>query len=86
MSLGEFHIERALGVQWCIEADEFQFRVKVKENPLKGRGVLSIVASVYDPLGFVAPFIFGGKQIIQTLFKDKVSWDEDLHILPSWES
>ncbi|KAK7888620.1 hypothetical protein WMY93_024180 [Mugilogobius chulae] len=24
MALGETHIERALGVQWCIEADEFQ--------------------------------------------------------------
>lgn len=33
MALGETHIERALGVQWCIEADEFQFRVLVKENP-----------------------------------------------------
>lgn len=27
MALGETHIERALGVQWCIAVDEFQFRV-----------------------------------------------------------
>nr|XP_021322660.1 uncharacterized protein LOC108179640 [Danio rerio] len=88
MALGELHIERALGVQWCIEADEFQFRVIVKKNPMTRRGVLSTVASVYDPLGFVAPFLLVGKQILQVLCKDKVSWDEDLpeHILPQWES
>ncbi|CAI5657210.1 unnamed protein product [Oreochromis niloticus] len=88
MALGELHIEGALGVQWCVEADEFQFRVVVKENPLTRRGVLSTVASVYDPLGFVAPFLLVGKQILQTLCRDKVSWDEPLpeHIQPQWES
>ncbi|XP_061819927.1 uncharacterized protein [Nerophis lumbriciformis] len=88
LALGEPHVERALGVQWCIEADEFQFRVQVKDNPLTRRGVLSTVASVYDPLGFVAPFILIGKQILQTLCKDKVNWDDDLpdHILPRWEA
>ncbi|XP_061906861.1 uncharacterized protein LOC133652293 [Entelurus aequoreus] len=88
LALGEPHVERALGVQWCIEADEFQFRVQVKDNPLTRRGVLSTVASVYDPLGFVAPFILIGKQILQTLCKDKVNWDDNLpdHILPRWEA
>jgi len=83
MALGGPHIERALGVQWCIEADKFQFRVQVKDNPLTRRGVLSTVASVYDPLGFFAPFTLIGKQILQRLCKDKVNWD-DLpdHILP----
>ncbi len=88
MALGELHIERALGVQWCIEADEFQFRIIVKENPLTRRGVLSTVASVYDPLGFVAPFVLVGKQILQALCRDKEGWDEELpeRILPQWES
>ncbi|XP_061767094.1 uncharacterized protein LOC133559382 isoform X3 [Nerophis ophidion] len=88
LALEEPHVERALEVQRCIEADEFQFRVKVKDNPLTRRGVLSTVASVYDPLGFVAPFILIGKQILQALCKDKVNWDDDLpdHILPRWEA
>ena len=38
MALEDPHIERALGVQWCVKADEFQFRVIVKENPLTRRG------------------------------------------------
>ena len=88
MALGELQIERAFGVQWYIEADEFQFKVEVKENPLTRKGVLSTVASLYDPLGFVAPFKLVGKQILQALCRDKVGWDEELteNILPQWES
>lgn len=88
MALGEQHMDRALGVQWCVASDEFQFRVIVKENPFTRRGVLSTVASVYDPLGFVAPFILVGKQILQQMCRDKLSWDDTLpdDLLPLWES
>ncbi|XP_055499365.1 uncharacterized protein LOC129701946 [Leucoraja erinacea] len=87
MALGEQHMDRALGVQWCVASDEFQFRVIVKENPFTRRGVLSTVASVYDSLGFVAPFILVGKQILQ-MCRDKLSWDDTLpdDLLPLWES
>lgn len=50
----------------------------VNERPLSRRGVLSTVASIYDPLGFVAPFILVGKQILQQMYQDKVGWDEPL--------
>ncbi|XP_023805606.1 uncharacterized protein LOC111946470 [Oryzias latipes] len=88
MALSEIHIERALGVQWCVESDQFQFRVTVKENPLTRRGVLSTVASVFDPLGFVSPFILLGKQILQQMCRDKLSWDDTLpeNLRPQWES
>ena len=62
MDLGESHIERALGVQWCVTSDHFQFRVIVKEQPLSRKGILSTVASIYDPLGFIAPFVLVGKK------------------------
>ncbi|XP_058269504.1 uncharacterized protein LOC131367889 [Hemibagrus wyckioides] len=64
ISLGEPLLERALGVRWCISSDDFQFRVTVKEHALTRRGVLSTVAFIYDPLGFVAPFILRGKLIL----------------------
>ncbi|KAK0136558.1 hypothetical protein N1851_027293 [Merluccius polli] len=87
MALGEQHMDRALGVQWCVSSDQFQFRVLVKENPFTRRGVLSTVASVYDPLGFVAPFILIGKQILQQMCRDKLSWDDPLpdDLRPLWE-
>lgn len=36
------------------------------------------MASIDDPLGFVAPFILVGKQILQQMYQDKVGWDEPL--------
>jgi len=37
-------VERALGVSWDIENDEFSFDLKVLNKPLTRRGVLSIVS------------------------------------------
>ncbi|XP_067432783.1 uncharacterized protein [Thunnus thynnus] len=88
MALSSPHMERALGVEWCITSDSFKFRVQVKPNPLTRRGVLSTVASVYDPLGFMAPFVLLGKQILQEMCREKLGWDEDLpeRLRPQWES
>jgi len=36
------------------------------------------MSSVYDPLGFLAPFILIGKQILQQLCRDKADWDEPI--------
>ena len=88
LALGEPQLERALGVRWCVVSDQFQFRVVVNERPLSRRGVLSTVASIFDPLGFVAPFILVGKQILQQMCRDKIGWDEPLseELRPKWES
>lgn len=64
-------MERALGVQWCIENDSFQFRIVLKDRPCTRRGILSTVSSVYDPLGFVAPLLLEGKKILQELYREK---------------
>lgn len=69
-------IERALGVLWCIDSDTFRFRIQVKEKPFTRRGILSTVCSVYDPLGFLAPFILPAKILMQQLIKAKLGWDE----------
>ena len=36
---------------------------------------VSSVSSVYDPLGFAAPFILVGKQLLQQLCCDNKGWD-----------
>ena len=71
-------MERALGVQWCVETDSFQFRITLKDKPLTRRGVLSTVSSFYDPLGFAALLLLVGKRIHQALCKDKAGWDEPI--------
>ena len=71
-------MERALGFQWCVETNSFQFRITLQDKPLTRRGILSTVSSVYDPLGFLAPFILTGKQIFQQLCRVKADWDEPI--------
>ena len=68
-------VERALGIQWCIEKDSFQFRIVLKDLPCTRRGILSMVSSIYDPLGFVAWLLLEGKKILQELCKEKTDWD-----------
>ncbi len=88
LALGEPKIERALGVHWCVASDEFHFRVLVKENPFTRRGVLSTVASIFDPLGLVSSFILVGKKTLQRMCNDKIGWDEPLpdDLRPHWEA
>ena len=69
-------METALGVLWNIEEDVFKFKVNMKEKPKTRRDMLSTLSSVYDPLGFVAPFILQGKRILQHLSDENLQWDE----------
>ena len=80
-------IECALGVRWCIESGTLQFRITLPDRPLSRRRILWIVSSVFDPLGFVAPFILVGKQIPQELCCDSVGWDDAVpdDLRPKWE-
>ena len=49
--------ETALGVPWNTKEDVFILKVNMKEKPKTRRGILSTFSSVYDPRGFVAPFV-----------------------------
>ncbi|XP_067030836.1 uncharacterized protein [Acropora muricata] len=69
-------VERALGVHWNVERDEFVFKIQVKDKPLTRRGLLSIVSSIYDPLGFTAPFVLPAKIVLQDLCRRKMNWDD----------
>ena len=64
LDLGKLPVERTLGILWCVESDTFQFRITLNDCPLTRRGILSTVGSMYDPLGYIAPVILIGKQIL----------------------
>ena len=70
--------ERALGVMWDTEADKLTFAVTMNNKPFTRRGVMSVVCSLFDPLGLVSPFILPAKRIMQELCRRKVSWDDNL--------
>ena len=87
LCLEQLTLERALGVQWDVRLDQFGFKIKMKPKPATRRGVLSVVSSVYDPLGFVAPFVLVAKIIMQDLCRKNLSWDDVLQddYLKRWE-
>ena len=41
--------------------------------------VLSLVSSIFDPLGWVSPLTVCGKIFLQTLWKEKMGWDQTLN-------
>lgn len=60
----------------------------MKDQPATRRGILSTVASIYDPLGFLAPYVLAGKKILQEMCHQGVGWDDPLPemLKPRWES
>lgn len=80
-------LDRTLGIQWQRESDNFKFRIHVQEQSATRRNILSTVASVYDPLGFIAPVLLNGKRILQEMCKNGANWDEPLPfaLTPRWE-
>ena len=74
----EIPVERTLGIEWHTNTDEFCFKVKNVKKPNTRRGVLSIVSSLFDPLGMISPFILSGKKILQLLCKKDLGWDDPI--------
>ena len=70
--------ERALGVQWNVNTDTFSFKITNREKPATRRGILSIICSVYDPLGFVSPCILLAKAIQQELCLKGLGWNDQI--------
>lgn len=85
-STGSVPIQRALGVEWIIENDSFKFRIEMKDQQWT-RSVLATVAPIFNPLGLVTLLVLAGKQILQQMRRDVMSWDDPLpKSLPArWE-
>lgn len=70
--------ERALGLLWYVENDVFKFNITVKCKSHTRRNLLSVVSSIYDPLGFLSPFTLPAKLLLQDLCRIKSGWDEEI--------
>ena len=69
---------KTLGIVWNPQTDEFMVKVKPFAHPLTRRGLLSLVMSIFDPLGIVAPFLLPLKLHIQRLTKMGLAWDAEI--------
>ena len=78
--------QNVLGISWNPITDNIN--VVVGESLIQEaswrytkRKVLSLVSSIYDPLGWVSPLTVRGKMFMQTLWKEKMGWDHKKLIL-----
>lgn len=68
---------KVLGLKWNISNDTFYFDGHQIDDPLvTRRKMISILPSIYDPLGFIGPMILPGKLLFQDATRLKLSWDE----------
>lgn len=74
-------IVKTLGIYWDTTTDEFKFNVKLlptaTENLTK-RKVLSEVARIFDPHGWLSPITVTCKNILKSIWKSKTDWDDKL--------
>lgn len=78
LSKEALQVERALGIKWDVQEDRLEYKTLIKEKPLTRRGLLRIVSSIYDPLGYLSPFILRAKLLMQKLATKKLGWDDPI--------
>lgn len=75
---------KVLGLMWHHEDDELKINSKIVMDqsemfaPKTKRQLLHKLASLFDPLGFISPYIMTGKIILQDLWRDGNGWDEEM--------
>ena len=77
--------ESTLGLKWNVEGDFFTYAFHVEEKPLTKRGLLATTASLYDPLGLVAPVVLVPKLLQQELCRLELDWDDAIPVEKSAE-
>ena len=71
----ELSSHKTLGLYWNPNLDELRIKVTIGTHPMTRRGLLSTLASVYDPLGMAGPFLLPAKLLLQRLSKQGLDWD-----------
>jgi hypothetical protein len=98
-AMGEFEFQdkeqscpsknKILGVQWNVQEDCLTFSTRASgKGPKTAAEVLSVLASIFDPLGIVAPVVFRGKLLMRRVWQDKQAWhvSVDEELLKEWAS
>ena len=72
---------KVLGIQWDTKTDEITFKFvpqMVKTEVETKRTFLQQMAMLFDPLGFLQPFILKAKKLFQITWEMNLTWDSPL--------
>lgn len=83
IELKEDNETRVLGLKWLTHSDEMTIAVKLEgmQEADTKQLMLSFIARMFDPNGFIAPIVIVAKVIIQELWRnDRITWKSKLPI------
>lgn len=69
-----------LGIKWLPEMDSFSYTVTIPSLPPTKRSVLSAIAQLFDPMGWITPATFWAKAFMQVLWTKGLNWDDSLPV------
>lgn len=77
-----------LGLHWCPNNDTFSYSVDLSTQATTKRQVLSMIAKLYDPCGFLSPVTMWCKIYMQCLWAQGTQWDEPISpsLSTKWQS
>ncbi|GFX32204.1 integrase catalytic domain-containing protein [Trichonephila clavipes] len=78
-------MQMVLGLSWDVVSDELSCKLPynldcTQERPVTKRVLLSVINSIYDPIGFTTPALLLPKLLMQGTLRGKIGWDEVLHV------
>lgn len=75
---GELPVVKTLGVLWTPNEDEFKYQVHPpsRDHYSTKRAFLKGIATLFDPLGFLSPYVIRAKIILQEMWESGVDWDD----------
>ena len=71
---------KTLGVWWQADEDAFTFKENAPEDNVlyTKRSFLKKIATLFDPVGFLAPFTIRAKLLLQDMWTAGLEWDYEL--------
>ncbi|XP_064470081.1 uncharacterized protein LOC135384827 [Ornithodoros turicata] len=92
-SASDTSLKKVLGLVWDVDTDELRYSLKSISEFLEKRTdtkrcVLQTASRVYDPLGYIAPFVITIKILLQRIWLSKIQWDDRLpeDLMGTWLS
>lgn len=81
---------KALGIFWKPASDTIHYNAQftIKEKTFTKRTVLSTIARLFDPLGWINPLVITAKIFLKELWSRGLDWDDPLptDLIPLWKT